>query len=78
MRLKMRVNWVKKNDGSNNNASVEETSCEEVWMTAACDDLNKEWHDATPVGDLHFIINNPAAFGQLKTGQDIMVDLTPI
>jgi hypothetical protein len=39
---------------------------------------NKSWSKWTPSGKLSMTINNPAAMGVLKPGQEYWLDLAPV
>jgi hypothetical protein len=62
---------VKEPDGS--------TSQERVKLCAVYGDSpeNKEWSKWTPSASFDIYISNPAAFGQLSSGHEFIVDFTP-
>lgn len=53
------------------------TVAESIRLEAVIDE-NKEWSRWTPSGTLTMHVTNPNVFGQIKEGQMVFVDLTPI
>lgn len=75
LRLKMRVNAV------NKDTYVDKTEVENVQATAVYssdpESANYKWSKYTPAATLTICISNPAAFGAVKPGDFVFVDLTP-
>ena len=42
------------------------------------DPADTRFNENTPMGDLHFHLNNPALLGVFQPGDDYYVDLTPV
>jgi hypothetical protein len=74
LRLKMVVNAVKSCADSNGDKSQEEVSMNVVY--GADGSANKQWSKWTPNGQLNFTISNPDAFGKVKPGQFVFIDIT--
>jgi hypothetical protein len=73
LRAKMRVYEVAELKGPDG-----EVLSERVKLSAVYGDSpeNKEWARATPAGQLELTIDNPGAFGALKYGDEVYLDLT--
>ncbi|WP_083421857.1 hypothetical protein [Arsenicibacter rosenii] len=46
-------------------------------VTADCEE-NKTFSKYTPVGNVDFLITNPALFGQYESGKEYYLTLTPV
>jgi hypothetical protein len=73
---KMRVDKVTQYGGQTGQAS------EQVELSAVYSDdpehPNYEWSQATPSGKLELYIDNPAAFGKIKPGDEVHVTIQKI
>lgn len=58
---------------------VIEKTAEQLYLAPVYeeDGINKEWSEATPSGSLSLFISNKNAWGRVKEGDYVFVDITP-
>jgi hypothetical protein len=76
LRLKMSVGSVNSSADQNGEKYQEEISLNAVYNSDP-NSANAQWSKWTPCGSLSMTISNPQAFGKLRSGQFVFVDLTP-
>lgn len=74
LRLKMQVGSVKHVVGTNGEIAQEEVVLSAVY--GAEGSANSQWSKYTPCGQLTMTISNPGAFGRVRPGMFVFVDIT--
>lgn len=75
LRAKMSVSSVKYVADMEGKISGEEISCHAVYSNEA-GSANAQWSKYTPSANLNLLVNNPAAFGKIRPGQFVFIDIT--
>lgn len=74
LRMKGTVGSIKRVADKEDHVSQEEVSIHAVYSSS---EENKQWCKWTPCINFQFSISNPDAFGKLRVGQSVFIDITP-
>lgn len=74
LRMKASVQSIKRVADSEDKVSQEEVRLQAVYSSS---EENKQWCKWTPHINFDFTISNPDAFGKLRVGQSVFIDITP-
>jgi len=76
LRLKMMVNTVKTVHDNEGEPHMQELALSAVYSNKE-GSANAQWSKWTPSASLTMTVSNPAAFGKVRPGQFLFVDLIP-